>query len=147
MADASSQPSEKGNGLSLIPVEALRSRVGNTERGTQACALPLHQYRPTEISQVSTDDCFAAFLFVRSQNTCVPLNRTRIVYQNFCGLDCRRYDKAQIAQTGTRCRTRCAKTQIPHRLQIRCGIFLHCLTTMRNVQWNYLKPRSSQSIS
>ena len=34
------QPSEKENGLSLISVEALRSRVGNTERGTQVvCVL------------------------------------------------------------------------------------------------------------
>ena len=41
-------------------------------------------------------------------------------------------------QTGTRCRTRCAKTQIPHRLQIRCGIF--CQSCFwNNLQFDAIK--------
>ena len=38
---------------------------------------------------------------------------------------------AATGRTGTRCRTRRAKTQIPHRLQIRCGIGLAGITLKR----------------
>lgn len=42
-----------------ISVEALRSHCGNTKRGKRI-ALPLQGIVHSEISQVSTDDCFAA---------------------------------------------------------------------------------------
>ena len=60
-----SQPSEKGNGLSPISVEAVGLPVKKyRERRARGCAYLCNSTVFTEISYVSTDDCFAAFCLV-----------------------------------------------------------------------------------
>ena len=79
--DPASQPSQKGNGLSPISVEAVRKALGEIRREARKRVAPYLciSIVTFEISHVSTGDCFAALCLVSSRSACASLKETAIL--------------------------------------------------------------------
>ena len=82
--NSAQQSSEKGNGLSPISREALRKPlVKYEERHAGVCADPCISIVTNEISQVSLDDCFAAFMSCPNRIR-LRASRTASIVPYFC---------------------------------------------------------------
>ena len=116
------QSAEKGNDLSPHSLEALRKTNVNTKRGAQTCcSLPLLGI-VTLSKFLRFQETIASQRYVLSPQDSL----TRLPREHLYSTKISRRRVGQVSgrpntQTGARCRTRCAKMQIPHRLQIRCG--------------------------